>query len=119
MARSGPISLNRVKPSKTGLKTMISQSRPRAGAQDTTASRVGSSSLDGSSRLSSSGVLELVHVAHLGGDGAGGPDSAPRASFGAPQAVPPAACSWLARRDHVLPHTMQHETLRRTPRPRC
>eukprot|EP00964_Phaeocystis_antarctica_P108404 scaffold73009_cov71-Phaeocystis_antarctica.AAC.2 len=34
--------------------------RRRAGAQDTTASRVGGSSLDGSSRLSSSGGFELV-----------------------------------------------------------
>ena len=84
MARSGPISLNRVKPSKTGLKTISPSPDPARGrTQDTTASRVGSSSLDGSSRLSSSGVLELVHVAHLGGDAAGGPRlRAPRVSLG-------------------------------------
>ena len=76
MARLGPISLNRVKPSKTGVKTIS----PSPDLADTTASRVGSSSLDGSSRLSCSGVLELVHVAHLGSDGAGGPR--PRVSLG-------------------------------------
>ena len=118
MARSGPISLNRVKPSKTGLKTISPSPDPARGRRTQPHHALGVAAWMAAAAFLPAAFLSLCTLPILVVMVLVVQDSAPRASFGAPQAVPPAACSWLARRDHVLPHTMQHETLRRTPRPR-